>query len=135
MAYSIQEFDIIHNQKCHFYKLLIDGKCQFDEFASKAEANSADRKSLVNIYSRMDSFDPDLKLPKEKFNHIKGGKYDRNDLFEFKKDQLRVYVILIKPNVYVVYGGYKKEQPKDISRIFNAVNTFTEEDTLFNNQQ
>lgn len=73
MAYSIQKLDIIHNQKCHFYKLLIDGKCQFDEFASKAEANSADRKSLVNIYSRMDSFDPDLKFLKKNSTTSKAG--------------------------------------------------------------
>lgn len=130
MAYSIQKLDIINNPKCHFYKLFIDGKCQFDEFASEAEANKADSKSLVNIFSRMDSFDPDQKLPKEKFNHIQGGKYDRKDVYEFKKDKLRAYVILIKPNVYVVYGGYKKEQQKDIARIFNAINTFDENEII-----
>ena len=130
MAYSIQELDIIHNQKCHFYKVSINGKCQFDKFVSEVETNRRNKSALADIFSRMDLFDPDLKSPKEKFNHIKGGKYDRNDLFEFKKDQLRVYVILIKPDVYVVYGGYKKEQPKDIIRIFNAVNAFDEKDIV-----
>ena len=71
-----------------------------------------------------------LLTSKEKFNHIQGGKYDRKDVYEFKKDKLRVYVILIKPNVYVVYGGYKKEQQKDIARIFNAINTFDENEII-----
>ena len=89
MVYSIQKFDIVHNQKCHFYKLLIDGKCQFDEFASEAEKIAINKKCLANIYSRMDSFDPDLKLPKEKFNHIEGWKNNRKDVYEFKKNQLK----------------------------------------------
>ena len=88
MVYSIQKFDIVHNQKCHFYKLLIDGKCQFDEFAFEAEKIAINKKCLANIYSRMDSFDPDLKLPKEKFNHIEGWKNNRKDVYEFKKNQL-----------------------------------------------
>jgi hypothetical protein len=131
MAYSIQEFDIIHNQKCHFYKLLIDGKCQFDEFVSNAEKIATNKKCLANIYSRMDSFDPDQKLPKEKFNHIEGGKYDRKDVYEFKKDQVRVYVILIKPNIYVICGAVKKgkkDQQIDIKHLFKAVNAFDEKD-------
>ena len=131
MVYSIQNFDIVHNQKCHFYKLLIDGKCQFDEFASEAEKIAINKKCLANIYSRMDSFDPDLKLPKEKFNHIEGGKNNRKDVYEFKKNQLRVYVILIKPNVNVVYGAIKKgkkDQQRDIDRLFKAVNAFDEKD-------
>lgn len=133
MVYSIQKFDIVHNQKCHFYKLLIDGKCQFDEFASVAEKIAINKKYLANIYSRMDSFDPDLKLPKEKFNHIEGGKNNRKDVYEFKKNQLRAYVILIKPNVYVVYGAIKKgkkDQQRDIDRLFKAVNAFDEKDII-----
>lgn len=130
MAYSIQKLDIVNNPKCHFYKLFIDGKCQFDDFTSEVEANKADLKSLVNIYSRMDSFDPDQKLPDTIFNYIRGGKYDRKDVYEFKKDKLRVYVILIKPNVYVVYGGHKKKQQKDIARVFNAINTFDENEII-----
>lgn len=133
MAYSVQKLDIINNPKCHFYKLLIDGKSQFDEFASDAEKIAANKKCLVNIYSRMDSFDPDLKLPKEKFNHIEGGKYDRKDVYEFKKDQVRVYVILIKPNIYVVCGAIKKgkkDQERDITRLFNAINAFDENDII-----
>ena len=114
--------------------MLIDGKCQFDEFASEAEKIATNKKSLANIYYRMDSFDPDLKQPKEKFNYIEGRKHDRKDVYEFKKDQLRVYVILIKPNIFVVCGAIKKDkkdQKRDIKRLFNAVNAFDEKDTLF----
>ena len=133
MAYSVQKLDIINNPKCHFYKLFIDGECQFDEFVTKVEANKMDCKCLANIYYRMDYFDPDQKQPKEKFNHIEGGKYDRKDVYEFKKDQVRVYVILIKPNIYVVCGAIKKgkkDQERDIKRLFNDINAFDENDII-----
>lgn len=41
-----------------------------------------------------------------------------------KKNDIRVYVIMRKPNVFVVLGGYKGEQNSDIKRIKKLVNGF-----------
>lgn len=127
MAYSAVKFEIIHNPKCNFYKLCRDEVCQLDEFQSMIERNTEDKKSFKKILSRMDSFDPKIKYPKEKFNHIEGRKTDRNDVYEFKEGKLRIYVILIEPNIFLIRGGWKKNQHKkdesdDIKKIFKAVN-------------
>lgn len=41
-----------------------------------------------------------------------------------KKNDIRVYVIMRKPNVFVVMGGYKGEQNSDIKRIKKLFNDF-----------
>ena len=41
-----------------------------------------------------------------------------------KKNDIRVYVIMRKPNVFVVLGGYKGEQNSDIKRIKKSFNDF-----------
>lgn len=54
------------------------------------------------------------KLPKTKFRQINVSP-PRTDVFEFKKNNLRIYVILQKPDVYVVMGGYKNTQKQDVA--------------------
>lgn len=41
-----------------------------------------------------------------------------------KKNDIRVYAIMRKPNVFVVLGGYKGEQNSDIKRIKKLFNDF-----------
>ena len=41
-----------------------------------------------------------------------------------KKNDIRAYVIMRKPNVFVVMGGYKGEQNSDIKRIKKLFNDF-----------
>lgn len=41
-----------------------------------------------------------------------------------KKNDIRVYVIMRKPNVFVVLGGYKGEQNSNIKRIKKLFNDF-----------
>lgn len=52
---------------------------------------------------------------KDKFRQIKD--VGRKDVFEFKKDLLRVYVIKQSPNMIIVLGGYKRNQIDDIRRL------------------
>lgn len=40
-----------------------------------------------------------------------------HEVYEFKKDALRVYAIMQEPNVFVIWGGYKTKQPNDIKRL------------------
>ena len=69
----------------------------------------------------------DIKLPKEKFRHIEpSNNKERNDLFEFKEKSLRVYVILQFPSIYIIRGGWKKEQLKDISKLKRDTKDFPE---------
>lgn len=120
--YELVKMVEIHNTNCGFYKLYLNGKCQYDSFEADVRKVADDFKELTCILSRMEMYCPTQLLPKTKFNHIKGGKGDRKDVYEFKEGRLRVYVIVIQPNVYVVTGGYKKDQKKDIRKMMNRIN-------------
>ena len=123
--FSTKQFDLANNPEYTYYKLYVDGKCAFDDFFEEVERNIADKKSLESIIAYMDSLGA-LMIPRTKFNHIEGCK--RKDLFEFKKDRLRVYVINQIPNIYIVMGGYKTTQKKDISKLIHKTKDFPEQD-------
>lgn len=125
-TYEIKDFDLIDNEQCHFHKLLINGTCQIDDFIQSTKKNSQETNIIAKILGRMEEFNPNELLPKTKFRHIDGGKKYRKDVFEFKEKNIRIYVILIKPDVYVVYGGYKKNQEKDIRRLMMQINQFNQ---------
>ncbi len=63
--------------------------------------------------------------PKEKFNSIKHGKNVIG--YEFKKNDLRVYCLKPASNVVVVFGGYKKNQKKDVKRLENIAEEVKDE--------
>lgn len=122
--YLYKIFEDVDNENDYlFFKLFIDGECQFEQFYEKVTENakSRDAKSMDKIIAYMDMFGPTL-LPKEKFRNIKGLK--REDVYEFKSNDLRAYVILRKPNVYIVMGGYKKNQDKDVAVLAKKIKEF-----------
>lgn len=63
----------------------------------------------------MDNFSFNQRLPDKLFRQIKN--IDRNNVYEFKKANLRIYVIMQKPNMFIIIGGYKTNQQKDIEKI------------------
>ena len=114
-GYEIKDSDLVNNRTGYtFKKMYINGVCQFDDFYEEVHASKNEYKNLVAIMALMQCFSDTL-LPKEKFRQIKD--LDRNDIYEFKKKGLRVYVLLCKPDVVIILGGYKKNQKKDISRL------------------
>lgn len=119
--YEEHLFDLTNNPNVTYYKLSVNGKCSFDDFLKEIEKNVSDRKHLNSILAYMDSLGAQL-LPSTIYNHIKNSK--RTDLFEFKKDRLRVYVIDQRPNIYIVMGGYKGNQVNDISNLNNKTKDF-----------
>ena len=70
-----------------------------------------DGKTLSGIIALMDKFGSCM-LPNTKYRKIQGT--GRDDLFEFKKNNIRVYVLKKEPSVFVVLGGYKTKQKSDI---------------------
>ena len=124
VTYKTSTLEEIHNRYCNFYKLHVDGECPFDDFVADVKQNDADYRLLIRIMSFMDAFNPNIKYPRTRIDHIEGNKFDRNDVFEFKakKDRLRIYAIFIKPDVIVITGGYKTMQKKDIRKVFDMTN-------------
>ncbi len=114
-----EEYDIIHNNAYTFYKLHENGKCQFDEFCSEIEREKECLGDLKSIIALMEQFSPQIQLPHKKFRHIEDKNF--HDIFEFKKNKLRVYVVKQKPNIYIILGGYKKNQKKDIVKLKDKI--------------
>lgn len=129
--FSFIEFDPVRNPEYTYYKVIVEKestddtgatihiqKCYIDEF--EASLTEFDRKNLKRLYALMDRFSSRILLKKDKFRHIEGRKNDRNDIFEFKKDRLRVYVCKDddKRIIGVLYGGFKQNQDNDTKRIF-----------------
>ena len=119
--YKTEVLELVNNPNCTFYKLYVDGKCDFDEFMEEIERNIADMKSMGAILNFMDALSATL-LPGTKYNYIHDNR--RKDLYEFKKRNLRVYVIDQRPDIYVVMGGYKANQKKDIAKFKERVKDF-----------
>lgn len=115
MNYTRITCDLVLNEEYIFYKLAIDGVCQFDEFLHEIDRNVNAKKNLTGIVAVMEHFSAKIMLPKSKFRyvHIKG----RNDIYEFKKNDIRVYVIVGKEDITIALGGFKKNQDSDISRL------------------
>ena len=123
--YSTLPYNDVQNPQYRFYKLYIDGVCQFDKFLNEIERNSNDKKLFNYIIRYMDAITDSVRLPYTKFRHIEDN--DRSDIFEFKKDSLRVYVIRQKPNFFIVIGGYKGNQKKDLKNLKSRVKDFPKE--------
>lgn len=123
--YTTKPYEDVNNSQYKFYKLYIDGKCQFDEFLKEIERSKSDKKLFKYIISYMDGITDQNRFPFTKFNHIHDE--DRHDIFEFKKDRIRVYVIKQKPNFYIVIGGFKGTQDKDIDKLKLMIKDFPKE--------
>lgn len=112
--------DGIKNKQYSFYTIYVDGKAPFEEFCNSLK-QKRDQSNLNRIYAIMDRFSDTL-VGSRMVNHIQGGKDDRNDIYEFKKDNIRIYFALMKPNVMLLLGGFKDKQQKSIDAVFRKFN-------------
>ena len=79
-------------------------------------------KKIKSIIAYMDFFSFDNKLPSTIFNHIQNCSIP--NLYEFKKKDIRIYVILKEPSVFIVLGGYKGKQRQDIDQVIRLFKDF-----------
>ncbi len=123
IIFAQEKIDEVKEGKLVFYKLRVDGICLYDEFCEKMEKNPSCLKSLNMIRAYMNFIaESDKILPKAKFNSIK----EKNNVigYEFKHKELRVYIVKREPNVYVVLGGIKSSQEKDIAKLKKITKDF-----------
>lgn len=119
--YEVRKFEPVNNKYYQFLEVSVGGKYLFQEFLDELKDEQKDLKKLNAIYGYMDSFSPHNLLPKTKFRHIDGMKC--KNVYEFKKNDIRVYVIMKKPSVFVILGAYKgtqKQDYKNIDKLFNG---------------
>jgi putative component of toxin-antitoxin plasmid stabilization module len=106
--------------KLKFYKLLVNGNCEFDLFWKQCEADGNLKSELLQIQSRMQQLANLKTMPADKHKDIT----PKNDLvkeYEIKTKHLRVYMFHDKENGRVIVsGGKKTTQPKDITHFRNV---------------
>lgn len=120
--YELEPFDIIKNDHYRFHEMKINGRCYFSDFYESIKNDKQSLKNMDYIFALMENFGPDLLLPKEKFRQVEN--LGRNNLFEFKKNNIRVYVIKKEPDMLVVLGGSKNTQPADYKWLKKALKDF-----------
>lgn len=113
--YEEKIFEPINNKTYEFREVSVNGRFLFQEFIDNLKDTTKDMKKIMQIYAYMNEFSPSTLLPKTKFRQIKGVK--RDDVYEFKKDDIRIYVIKRYPSIFVILGAYKGTQDKSINRI------------------
>lgn len=125
--FAVEKLEAVRgNGKVLFFKLVKDGVCWFDDFYEEQNKDAKHASELRFILSQMDYMaETDAIFPKEKFNSIKQGKNVVG--YEFKKNELRVYCLKPASNVVVVFGGYKKNQEKDVKRLQRIVEEVKDE--------
>ena len=114
--------ELIGNKEYKFYELRINGENLFRKFQEQISPGSNDDKSFKGVLALMEMISPSIRLPKTKFRHIKGCK--RKDIFEFKKGNIRIYVIKQEPILYIILAGYKNKQSGDIKNIDHLTKGF-----------
>jgi hypothetical protein len=103
--------------KISFFKLEVDGKCEFDEFCKMMEGTGK-RKELSSMLAIMDSAANLRIMPKTRYRELKGRKKaDKTKDYEVKKDEFRIYLFKIDEGNVVVFGSFKSKQKEDILRL------------------
>ena len=120
-GFTFRQMDEIDNADYDVYIAYKDGQSFYREFEEGLK-QKADKNSLGKILRCMERFSPRIPLPKTKFRHIEGDGDDRNDVFEFKNERIRVYVSLLPDNIIVLLGGFKANQDNDIAKVFRHFN-------------
>lgn len=120
--YEIRPFKMVNNKTCQFYEASVNGKYLYDKFYNNLKNETVDKKNINSIIAYMDFYSPYCKLPSTKFNHIQNSSIP--NLYEFKKKDIRIYVILKEPSVFVVLGGYKGRQKQDIEQVVRLFKDF-----------
>lgn len=102
-----------------FFKLEINGKCQFDEFWGETEESGNLKSELRKAQTIMQEVSDNKFLPKTKFRNITPQNETLTE-FEIKTKHLRIYLFHEKhTGRIIVYGGKKTSQKKDIKRFRN----------------
>jgi putative component of toxin-antitoxin plasmid stabilization module len=118
VKFALKEIQEI-NGKINFFKLLIDGKCLFDEFEALIQMEGNLASELRTIQTRLYEISDCKSLPNTKFKDITP-ENNINKEYEIKTHHLRVYLFHEKnTGRVIVCGGKKRTQKSDIKQFRN----------------
>ncbi len=100
------------------YKLMINGKCEFDEFISKINSEGTYTNELDQIQAHLEDLGNNNPIPHNKFKELQRDKKDNVKDFELRTNHLRVYIIRERQrDKLIILAGKKTTQKTDIKRL------------------
>lgn len=105
-------------------KLVIDDKCQLDEFEDEVSQDKRNNSELGTLYRYIEYELNGNVLPEKHKKELYGFKLK---VSEYRTKHLRLYAIKKQNGQIVILGGYKGSQTKDLRKVKSITNQ------LFNN--
>jgi len=90
--YSLNKIEEIDGKQV-FYKLEIEGVCQFDEYVKEITKDGQYVEEYTSLIAIMEDVANNNLLPKTRFRDITISKKEKIKEYEFKTKHLRVYAI------------------------------------------
>jgi len=111
--FALKSIDVIVG-RIKIFKLMVNNKCEFDEFENQVQTEGSYSSELLTIQTRLQDIADGKLLPKEKFRNITP-KMEFVKEYDIKTRHLRVYLFHEeKTGRVIVCGGKKVTQDKDI---------------------
>jgi len=123
--FVLKEIEAIKGSKYDFYKLEMDGTCDFDEFENDIYSKKRYVSEFKTLISYAQIFADGARLPDKKLAPIYL-KINDVSAFEFKSKHLRIYFFCTNsnPNRIVALCGYKNRQKSDISSFIGIIKRY-----------
>jgi hypothetical protein len=106
--------------KLKVFKLIVNGKCPYDEFESEIESEGNQVSELRTIATRLYEMAECKLLPSTKFKDITP-KNEANKEYEIKTRHLRVYLFHEKNSGRIIVCGGKKGTQKADIKFFRKI--------------
>jgi hypothetical protein len=103
-----------------FYKLLIDDKCQFDEFCEEVKKYGNMTAYFAAVMRILNDVANGAPMPYKKFHPLKNSE----DQYEAKKDLIRIYLIKGNNSYIIAFGSFKGDQETDIGKLNNLYSRY-----------
>ncbi len=92
-----------------FYKLVVDGKCYYDEFCKEMEKAGNQQQALDKIQAILVFMSRGTDVPKKWFQELKHrSKDDPHKDYEIRSGRLRIYLFEDEEGKIIVLGELKK---------------------------
>lgn len=106
--------------KIFVFKIIINGKCPYDEFEMVISREATYRRELFTIQTRLTEMAEGKLLPEQKFKNITPAG-DPVKEYEIKTRNLRVYLFHEKNTGRIIVIGGKKVQQKSMIKHFRNI--------------
>lgn len=115
--YEIEEIQEVSGIN-KIYKLVINGKCEFDEFIEQIRTDGTYSNELDQIQAHLEDLGNNRLIPHNKIKELQRDRKDSIKDFELRTNHLRVYMIREKQkDKLIIFAGKKTTQKSDIKRM------------------